>query len=1047
MSTMTREEIERGLAENRQAPGGAARNAHAEALSAAAEATGERELFRDALDALITAYLYSTESPKMLVPFARLLQEYDKDPGAFSEWDAHSLFWQFKWVATAISNSPEVPLESATGWLDEMERRYRIAGYSERPVRESELWLADATGDDERAGQAYVRWQAADRDDMSDCHACELNGQGHYAVLRGDDAEALEVWQPVLSGERTCAEEPHRVLATALLPLVRLGRFDEARSAHLRGYRLSRGNESLLPSIGRHIEFCALTGNESRGLEILADHAAHVAPLANLSDQLAFHGGVLVLLRRLEELGHGQSPAVPHQGVPHTVSELYGVLRAGALDIARRFDARNGSTRVSDRFLARIGLAPLTAVLPLGVRSSALAALQQAAPAAGRAHASAAAPAPAAAQAQAQSPSDDFDELVGRARTARDTGHPGADALWARVALRPEAAADPLTAADVADHRALAAARAGADGAAELLAGVRDGYRALGLAERAALAELRLATLAAQSGAGAGELRGLLAVALRSAEALPADEPRRTRRIALAELASVRVESYLRSVEEAREHSEHGAHGHGHDGGHGHGHGHDGAQEHGRGGLAAELGDFVDAYARAAPDLAAEAEEMLGRIALSEGDHERAVELLAASADRSVTAGRPWLAVDPLVLRAGVIVSLELPEEAEQAVRAGLAHAAEVTDPETQGVVRLTLADILLRRGNADAEAAGHALEASHWFDQAGLTADGGAQARLLLARCHARGGRVAEAAEVLQSTLPDLLEHGEGQAASVREFLGDLLRDLQDPRGAAEQYLRAAEVAKDWEDPRPQANFAQSAADQLSEARLVPEAAAAYERALELRRRSKDAPIAEVRILRSLAWLGLRDEVTGAAVTRARTRMDEAAEVLAEALAQAPEDREARAELAETWNQLAQVLDRWVSASEDDGDEDDEDGEDGEEKEDDGGSGSGGGSGGRGVAEPLGAAELEALRLEEIVLWERAAGLYDELGPDHLEARFQCVNNAAWTENELGRPEAGAARVTALADEIRALPEGAAPEWLLESAGRTAEHLRNAAS
>ncbi|MET9851383.1 tetratricopeptide repeat protein [Streptomyces sp. NPDC006450] len=1039
MSTMTREEIERGLAENRRAPGGTARNAHAEELSAAAEATGDRPLFRAALDNLINAYLYSSESPKMLVPFARLLQEYDKDQGAFDEWDAHSLFWQFKWIASAIGHSPEIPLESAAGWLDEMERRYRIAGYSERPVREAELWLADATGDDERAGRAYARWQAADRDDMSDCHACELNSQGQYAVLRGDDTGALGVWQPVLSGEQTCAEEPHRVLAASLLPLVRIGRFEEARSAHLRGYRLARDKESLLPSVGRHIEFCALTGNESRGLEILAEHAAHVAPLANLSDRLAFHGGILVLLRRLTELGHGQSPAVPYEGRPHTVSELYEVLRAGSLAVARRFDARNGSTRVSERFLARIDAAPLAAVLPLGVRSSALAALPQPGPA----------PVPRAAV-----PAQGFAELVARAREARDLGHPGADALWEQVALRPEAAAgsDPLVAADLADHRALAAARAGAGDAAGLLAGVRERYRELGLAERAALAELRLATVAAQSGTEPGELRALLAVALRAAEALDADDPLRTRRIALAELTGIRVESYLRSVEASTD-PEHG-HGDGHGDGHGHDpeHGHGHGRGHGHGELAAELAAFADAYGAALPDVVAEAEEMLGRLALSQGDPERAVTLLAGSADRSVAAGRPWLAVDPLVLRAGVLMSLDRTAEAEEAARAGLTHAAEVTDAEAQGVVRLTLADILWARGEADAEAARHALDAAHWFDQAGLTADGGAQARLLLARCHAREGHTAEAAEVLQSTLPDLLEHGEGQAVSAREFLGDLLRELHDPRGAAEQYLLAAELAEDWEDPRPQANFAQAAADQLSEAQLVPEAVAAYERALDLRRRSKDAPVSEVRILRSLAWLGLREEVTDAGVEAARARMGEAAEVLTAALAQAPEDPGARAELAETWNQLAQVLDRRVRAGEEAQEEDQDSGDGGGDGEarDDGDRGEAEEpeeSRGSRPAEGLNAAELEALRLEEILLWERAAALYAELGPEHLQARFQCVNNAAWTEHELGRPEAGAARVSALAAEVRALPEGVAPEWLLESAERTTEHLLRTSS
>ncbi|MFD4241343.1 tetratricopeptide repeat protein [Streptomyces sp. NPDC058525] len=993
MTNPTRREIEQGLAENRESPGGAARNAHAEALVAAAEASGDRALFRETLDNLINAYLWSSESSKLLVPFARLLQEYDKDPGAFSEWDAHSLFWQFKWVAGAIADSPGVPLESATGWLDEMERRYRIAGYSERPVREAELWLADATGDDARAQQAFERWLAAERDDMSDCRACELNGQGQYAVRSGDDAQALEIWAPVLAGEKTCAEEPHRVLATSLLPLLRLGRTDEARSNHLRGYRLARGNDSLLPSVARHIEFCALTGNESRGLEILAEHASHVGPLANADDQLAFHGGILVLLRRLRELGHGQSPAVPYDGAPHTVSELYEVMHAGALGIARQFDARNGTTRVSDRFLARIGREPLAEHLPLGVRSAALG--RPAGPVA-----------PAASSPVAAATG--FAELVERARQARDLGHPGADALWSEVAVRvgAEPEPDPLVSADLADHRALTAARQGAAEAPELLTAVRDGYRALGRADRAALAELRLASVAAQSGTAPAEIRRLLAVALRAAESLDASEPLRIRRIALAELASIRVESYLRSAEATGDEE------------HGHGHAE----------LTAELTAFTAAYGGTPADIAADAEEMLGRISLSQGDPERAVALLGAAAARAVGAGRPWQAVDALVLRAGVLMRLDRPEEAEQAARSALEHSAEVTDAETQGVMRLTLADVLLRRGEA-AEAAAHALTGAHWFDQAGLSADGGAQVRLVLARAYAQDGRAAEAAEVLQSALPDLLEHGEEQAVSAREFLGDLLRRLNEFRAAAEQFLLAAETAKEWEDPRPQAGLAHSAADTLSDAGLATEAVAAYERALELHRLTGEAPVAEVRILRSLAWLGLRESVTDAAVSRARALMEEAAGVLEAALAAEPGAAHLRSELAQTWHQLAQVLDRMVSAQTDRFDEDEDEDADADDDTE-------------GALASLSEEEIEALRLEEIDLWDRAASVYAELGPDHLRDRFQCLNNAAWTEQERGRADMGAARVSALIDEVKALPESAVPEWLLPSAERLLAQL-----
>ncbi|RSS66064.1 tetratricopeptide repeat protein [Streptomyces sp. WAC07061] len=997
MSTLTPDEIRRALHENRDLPHGAARNAQAEALTAAAEVCGDTGVYRAALINQIDSYEYSAERSRMVVPFARLLQEYDRDPSAFGPGDAHSLFWRFKWVSGQIISSPDVPISSVTGYLDDMEKRYRIAGYSERAVRQSEYFLADAVGDDERAERAMAQWRAADRDEMSDCHACETNSQGVFWATKGEDAKAIEVWEPVLTGEQTCMEEPHRVLGRSLLPLLRLGRTDEARSHHLRGYRMARGKESLLRAIGQHIEFCALTGNEARGVEILAEHGAHLRPLVDVKTQLDFFAGVLVLLRRLIELGHGGDPTVPYEGSAHTVEELHGVLRAEVLDIARRFDVRNGTTRVSERLTERLLRAPLADTLPLGVRSAALP------QPAGTAPAAAPAPVPVSAA--------EFSVLVEQARDARDTGHPAADRLWAEVAVRvsalPEPEVHPLLLAEVADHRALTAARAGAPDAAELLTAVRDGYRALGRSERAALAELRLASAAAQAGAAPEEVRALLAAGLRAAEALDAAEPLRARRIAVAELSALRLEPYLRSAEAARDHADENEHGHGHD------------HEHDHGLLVAELSSFVSSYGQALPDLASEAEELLGRLALSQGDTEPALELLASAADRAVQAGRPWQAADPLVLRAGVLLSLGRPEEAEAAARSGLEYSAEVTDPEEQGLVRLTLADVLLRGRGAVAEAAEHALSAAHWFDQAGLAADGGAQARLMLAQAYARDGRTADAAEVLQSALPDLLEHGEGQAVSARDFLGNLLRDLRESRGAAEQFLLAADLVKDWEDPRPQAGFAQAAADCLSDAGHADEAVAAYRRALELRRLTGDAVVSEVRILRSLAWLGMREEVTEETVAAARVLMDEAAGVLDAALkAGDAEDPELLSELAQTWHQLAQVLDRLVSFRAPEGAGQSQDGV------------------------VLSAAAVEDLRLEEIRLWERAAELYAGLGPEHLQDRFQCVNNAAWTDHELGRPDAGAARVSALLEEVESLPEGTAPEWVVPQARRIITNL-----
>src|SRR6201996_3450224 len=132
---------------------------------------------------------------------------------------------------------------------------------------------------------------------------------GQWGPELGDDEGALSFWGPVLAGTFRCSEEPHRVLGCALLPLLRTGQLDEARGAFLRGYSLARRNINLMAAVGQHVEFCALTGNEARGLEMLAEHQGWLADRqASARKRLEFIGGVTVLLRRLIWLGYGSLP-------------------------------------------------------------------------------------------------------------------------------------------------------------------------------------------------------------------------------------------------------------------------------------------------------------------------------------------------------------------------------------------------------------------------------------------------------------------------------------------------------------------------------------------------------------------------------------------------------------------------------------------------------------------------------------------------------------------------------------------------------------------
>jgi tetratricopeptide (TPR) repeat protein len=416
------DELYQALKENDRRPYGRTRTVTAEELVDAAEQFAEPVPLIHALLELQEAYTYGSEPRKSPVVFARLLTLFDEQPDVFDERLRHMLFWRFKWVATALRALPEIPLASLRQWLTEMRDRYEKAGLGLQPYYGQAYQLAAHVGED--TGLAFELWAGRARTRLSDCEACETCERALYHLAAGDDERALGTWEPVLAGKESCQEEPARSVSYALLPLLRTGRTDRARALHLTGYRACRRNPSMSQEVGRHLEFCALTGNEARGLELLAENRNLFDEVDSPLDQLGFLTGVEVLLQRVELLGHGELPAAGYAGRTWTVAGLRAEVRGRADDLAARFDARNGTTAHTDRRRARLERAPLLDELELTLRTRSL---DDVAPAAQ------AVPVAAPAARTAAAVPDSLPELILRARTLEEEGHPEAQACWARL--------------------------------------------------------------------------------------------------------------------------------------------------------------------------------------------------------------------------------------------------------------------------------------------------------------------------------------------------------------------------------------------------------------------------------------------------------------------------------------------------------------------------------------------------------------------------------------------------------------------------------------
>ncbi|MFD0341688.1 hypothetical protein ACFVH0_23935 [Streptomyces sp. NPDC127117] len=413
------DELYQALEENDRRPYGRTRTVTAEELVDAAEQFAEPVPLVHALLELQEAYTYGSEPRKSPVVFARLLNLFDEQPDVFDERMRHTLFWRFKWVADALRVLPEIPLAGLRQWLTEMRDRYEKAGLGLQPYYGQAYQLAAHVG--EGTTLAYELWAGRTRTRLSDCEACEICERALYHLAAGDDERALNDWEPVLAGKESCQEEPARSASYALLPLLRNGRVDRARELHLAGYRNCRRNPSMSSEVGRHLEFCALTGNEARGLELLAENRNLFGEVDSPLDLFDFLTGVEVLLQRVESLGHGALPAAGYAGRTWTVAGLRAEVRGRADDLAARFDARNGTTAHTDRRRARLDRAPLVDALELTLRTRGLDEVTPAAPVA----------APAARTAAAVP--DSLPELILRARALDEQGHPDAQACWAKL--------------------------------------------------------------------------------------------------------------------------------------------------------------------------------------------------------------------------------------------------------------------------------------------------------------------------------------------------------------------------------------------------------------------------------------------------------------------------------------------------------------------------------------------------------------------------------------------------------------------------------------
>ena len=145
--------------------------------------------------------------------FTWILDTYDRNPDTFDESD---FLWEYKWMLGSARRNSTISLEQIESIAEDYKVRLRRNGYSLRPYYAAKTHLAFFL-DDMEGAKTYIELRDKElRDDMANCHACELDDNIELELRLGNFDKALTVGNDMLTKKVTCTHMPFSAYCTCV---------------------------------------------------------------------------------------------------------------------------------------------------------------------------------------------------------------------------------------------------------------------------------------------------------------------------------------------------------------------------------------------------------------------------------------------------------------------------------------------------------------------------------------------------------------------------------------------------------------------------------------------------------------------------------------------------------------------------------------------------------------------------------------------------------------------------------------------------------------
>ena len=240
--------------------------------------------------------------------------------------------WKFKWIVSGVAKSSAIEKELIDKVNDAMLFYYERLELSLAAYYKALMNQNIDMGDAREAKANYELWKKLAKDDMGDCEACEAADEIAYLHFAGEDEDALALAAPILSGELTCTEVPHTTYAPILFSMIKTGKTWEAKALLPKAAATIESNPRVINMVTPLIEIAIRLDEREMALNLARKHSAEILEGNDDLNDLRFFIAV-------SAFGDENDYKI-------------------AVEIAGKFDARNGNTYYSDylnEFYAEFG--------------------------------------------------------------------------------------------------------------------------------------------------------------------------------------------------------------------------------------------------------------------------------------------------------------------------------------------------------------------------------------------------------------------------------------------------------------------------------------------------------------------------------------------------------------------------------------------------------------------------------------------------------------------------------------------------------------------